>query len=119
MTELEFIEKLINDVDLAIKLRKIDMSVYEALDDTEEIENNKHCLRMLGEYLTHFQQIKTKLEAFEILKDRLIDYQGVELQKRWYDAEEDYHYFLVFDKNLELEFVDEHQYEKVKKAMRI
>ena len=70
-----------------------------------------------------FEIIKKDLERLEklekvikILKDRLIDYQGMEFQKCWYDGEEEYHYFLVFDENFEIELVDENQFKFLKEV---
>lgn len=72
MTNLEFIEKLINDIDTAIRLRKIDVKMYEALDDAEEIESNQYALNQLEDYMQHFQQIKLELEAWEVIKQDFI-----------------------------------------------
>lgn len=76
MTNLEFIEKLISDIDTAIRLRKIDASVYEALDDAEEIESNQYALKQLEDYMQHFQQIKLELEAWEVAKNKLEYFEG-------------------------------------------
>ena len=76
MNSLEFIEKLINDIDTAIRLRKIDLKMYEALDDTEEIESNQYALKQLEDYMQHFQQIKTDLESWEVAKNRLEYFEG-------------------------------------------
>ena len=71
MNNLEFINMLINDITDAIKLRKIDAKVYEATDDTEEIESNNFALKRLEEYLKQFQKIKEELEAWFSVKDHL------------------------------------------------
>lgn len=68
MTNLEFINMLINDITDAIKLRKIDAKVYEATDDTEEIKSNNFALKRLEEYLKQFQKIKEELEAWYLIK---------------------------------------------------
>ena len=70
MNSLEFIDKLISDIDTAIRLRKIDMKVYEALEDTEEIESNQYALKQLGDYMQHFKQIKNEIEAWEVINNR-------------------------------------------------
>ena len=61
MTDLEFIESLIQKVEASM--------VY-----INTWENNKQELKMLNEDLHHFQQIKAKLEAWEVVKKHC-DYQ--------------------------------------------
>lgn len=73
MNNLSFIDKLISDIDTAIRLRKIDAKVYEALDDTEEIESNQYALKQLEDYIQHFKQIKNEIEAWEIVAPALIE----------------------------------------------
>ena len=68
------------------------------------------------EYLKLKKQNQKLKEAINILKDRLIDYQGMKFQKRWYDGEEEYHYFLVFDENCEIELVDKKQFYLLKEV---
>lgn len=121
MNSLEFIEKIIKNIETALAE---DKRVYQLYLSKNNIDKNK-ILKNLDENIKHreqelqtLQQIKTELETLEILKDRLVDYQGMTLQKRWYDGEEEWHYFLVFDENFEIELVDEYQYETIKRGMR-
>ena len=101
MNNIEFINMLINDITDAIKLRKIDAKVYEATDDTEEIESNNFALKRLEKYLKQFQKIKEELEAWYIVRsDFVLQWEKINDASGYY-----------------LKYFGDYEYETIKKGL--
>lgn len=69
MNSLEFIEELINNIETNIYITESVLKTYdEDSDDEEEVNILKNNLEYLKERLKYSKQIKTELEAWEIVK---------------------------------------------------
>ena len=72
MNSLEFIEELINNIETNIYITESVLKTYdEDSDDEEEINTLKNNLEYLKERLKYSKQIKTELEAWEVVKENV------------------------------------------------
>lgn len=112
MNSLEFINQ--NIFECKNHIEYLEIKIIEDKKYPSLVKPHKEQIENLKPILNHLQKIKRELIVIQILKDRLFDNERVELQKLWYDGEEEYHYFLVFTENYEIELVDENQYNAIK-----